>query len=242
MAYITKITLPDSSVYDIKDASAINPNLLINPDFAVNQRGQTEYSGAVFTADRWQAVSVGTKVDLTDGYKVGFTSGSSSQTAAIAQYIEASDAVKGAALTLTLNVRETTSARMYMEFGYLDASSAYKNVASKFITTGAGVYSITGSLPEDCPDRLYVRIYGADKRAGDTNSSYSVFGWAKLEPGSAATPFCPPDPATELAKCQRYYQIRSTGDIAAVDMRPTMRTITDIKQRSDGNYEYIAEL
>lgn len=30
--------------------------------------------------------------------------------------------------------------------------------------------------------------------------------WAKLELGSIATPFVPPDPATELAKCQRYYQ------------------------------------
>ena len=30
--------------------------------------------------------------------------------------------------------------------------------------------------------------------------------WAKLELGSVATPFVPPDPATELAKCQRYYQ------------------------------------
>ena len=29
--------------------------------------------------------------------------------------------------------------------------------------------------------------------------------WAKLELGSIATPFVPPDPATELTKCQRYY-------------------------------------
>lgn len=29
--------------------------------------------------------------------------------------------------------------------------------------------------------------------------------WAKLELGSSATPYCPPDPAAELLKCQRYY-------------------------------------
>ena len=29
--------------------------------------------------------------------------------------------------------------------------------------------------------------------------------WAKLELGSSATPYCPPDPAEELLKCQRYY-------------------------------------
>ena len=28
----------------------------------------------------------------------------------------------------------------------------------------------------------------------------------------------------------------------AVDLRPTMATITDIRQRSDGNYAYSAEL
>ena len=30
--------------------------------------------------------------------------------------------------------------------------------------------------------------------------------WAKLELGGVATPFMPPDPAAELARCQRYYQ------------------------------------
>lgn len=69
-----------------------------------------------------------------------------------------------------------------------------------------------------------------------------IIAGAKLELGSVATPFIPPDPATELAKCQRYYQIRTTGDIDPIDLRPSMRTITDIRERDDGNYEYIAEL
>ena len=64
----------------------------------------------------------------------------------------------------------------------------------------------------------------------------------KLELGSIATPICPPDTATELAKCQRYYQIRSTNDIDPVDLRPSMRaTPTDIKKVT-GGYAYVAEL
>ena len=64
----------------------------------------------------------------------------------------------------------------------------------------------------------------------------------KLEVGNVATPFCPPEPATETAKCQRYYQVRSTGDVEEVDLRPSMRATPTITQLSDGNYAYSAEL
>ena len=36
-------------------------------------------------------------------------------------------------------------------------------------------------------------------------ASGETITWAKLELGSIATPFVPPDPATELVKCQRYF-------------------------------------
>ena len=69
----------------------------------------------------------------------------------------------------------------------------------------------------------------------------AVLNWVKAEIGSVATLFVPPDPATELTKCQRYYQIRTTNDVDPLDMRPSMRTITDIKQVT-GGYAYVAEL
>ena len=62
MAYVTKITLPDGSVYDIKDASSINPNMLINPDFAVNQRGLSSYPAGQYTVDCWKSINVSTEV------------------------------------------------------------------------------------------------------------------------------------------------------------------------------------
>ena len=106
---------------------------------------------------------------------------------------------------------------------------------------------ITITLPDGNDVRMYrgstvdsfsllcqVRVY--------SGKSVSDLRTLKLELGGIATPLCPPDPAVELAKCQRYYQIRSTGDIPAVDLRPSMATIKDIKLREDGNYEYIAEL
>ena len=42
-----------------------------------------------------------------------------------------------------------------------------------------------------------------DNSSNDDIIIYDV----KLELGSVATPFVPPDPASELLKCQRYYQL-----------------------------------
>ena len=33
-----------------------NPNLLINPNFAINQRGQDSYAGKVYGVDRWKGI------------------------------------------------------------------------------------------------------------------------------------------------------------------------------------------
>ena len=40
---------------------------------------------------------------------------------------------------------------------------------------------------------------------GDTSGTECIVEWVKLELGSVATPFVPPDPASELVKCQRYF-------------------------------------
>ena len=46
----------------------------------------------------------------------------------------------------------------------------------------------------------------------------------------------------ELAECQRYYQIRSANNIAAVDMRPTMRLSSPTITSVTGGYAYSADL
>lgn len=67
MSCISQITLPNSDTYDIKDANAINPNLLINPDFAINQRGTVgTVAAGVYAADMWKLES-GTAEVLADG-------------------------------------------------------------------------------------------------------------------------------------------------------------------------------
>ena len=53
---VANTTIPNADTVDGLHANEIasNPNLLINPDFKINQRGQTEYIGAgIYCVDRW---------------------------------------------------------------------------------------------------------------------------------------------------------------------------------------------
>lgn len=54
--------------------------------------------------------------------------------------------------------------------------------------------------------------YNNSTRTFTLTASGEKIAWAKLELGSVATAFVPPNPATELAKCQRQFQrIKSLG-------------------------------
>ncbi|MEK4136465.1 hypothetical protein NSQ93_23115 [Bacillus sp. FSL W8-0445] len=68
------------------------------------------------------------------------------------------------------------------------------------------------------------------------------FYLVKLEKGRFATPYVARSLTEEIAECQRYYQVLSTGSVKQVDLRPMMRKAPTVTQRSDGNYGYDAEL
>lgn len=230
---------------DAVNAAAVtisNPNLLINPDFRINQRGESVYSEVGYTADRWKLQFPNSAASIEDGgYKLGLTSSAiDNSIASVIQTIEEPERFCGRMVTLSVDYKTVVSNRVYIEVATTDHSDASHVVAGKFITEGTGKYSVTGIIPNDVKT-MFVRIYGADRRAGDDIDAYSIINYAKLELGSIATPFTPPDPATELAKCQRYYQIHSTGDIAEVDLRPTMRDIPVVSEAS-GGYAYEVDI
>lgn len=137
---------------------ATNPNLLINPDFKINQRGETDFSvtyhqgtpipqSQKYTVDRWR---------IMDG-EANISNGKFVLTGTIIQVLENSI---GGNFTATVSVESGT------------ATASYNDSTKTFTIVG--------------------------------NSA--VLNWAKLEYGSVATPFIPPDPATELMKCMRYYE------------------------------------
>ena len=175
---------------------ASNPNLLINPDFRINQRGETSYTAAGYTVDGWY--TNGGAVDVTEN---------------------------GVELT-----NSGTSAVRFRQ----NSEITHAQLAGRDITLSAGVggttYSASGKVPETKPanDIQIVSLAPADTDVGiylnysptrDMFYTYAyvpagksaVLNWVKAEIGSVATLFVPPDPATELAKCQRYLTVLPSG-------------------------------
>ena len=173
-----------------------NPNLLINPDFRINQRGETSYTAAGYTVDGWY--TNGGAVDVTEN---------------------------GVELT-----NSGTSAVRFRQ----NSEITHAQLAGRDITLSAGVggttYSASGKVPETKPanDIQIVSLTTADADVGiylnysptrDMFYAYAyvpagksaVLNWVKAEIGSVTTQFVPPNPATELAKCQRYLTVLPSG-------------------------------
>ena len=208
-------------------------NELDNPDFRVNQRGQNEYSTG-YTVDRWYISTDKCKAaPETNGIRLTATATLTSNTHAFWQNLEFPPA--GGEYTLSLNVPEVSGA-WSARIRTVNASGDYvDSYYTSYLHTGVNKMSV------NLPEGEYISAVSIGFNKGTEAGNSLKLAWVKLEAGSAATPFVPPNPATELAKCQRFYQIRTTNNIDPLDMRPSMRTITDIKQVT-GGYAYVAEL
>ena len=94
----------------------------------------------------------------------------------------------------------------------------------------------------DLPDGEYISAVSIGFNKGTEAGNSLKLAWIKLENGSLATMFVAPDRAAELAKCQRFYQIRTTNDINPLDLRPSMRATPSEITAVEGGYAYVAEL
>jgi len=208
-------------------------NELDNPDFRVNQRGQNEYSTG-YTVDRWYISTDKCKAaPETNGIRLTATATLTSNTHAFWQNNEFP--LPPGKYTLSLKAADVTgvwAARIRTVTAAGDYVDSYYTSA---LREGVNKVSV------DLPDGEYISAVSIGFNKGTEAGNSLKLAWAKLESGSLATPFVPPDYAAELAKCQRFYQVRTTNDIDPLDIRPSMITITDIKQVT-GGYAYVAEL
>ena len=208
-----------------------NPNLLINPDFRINQRGQAEYTSG-YTVDRWYSPGKCSAAPISGGVKLTSTVTASSTTHAFWQDFEFP--LPPGKYTLSLKAADVTgvwAARIRTVTAAGDYVDSYYTPRLQ-----AGINSVT----VDLPDSEYISALSVSLNKGIEIGDSLTIEWMKLENGSA-TLFVHPDLATELEKCQRFYQIRSTNDIDPLDLRPSMRAITDVKA-VEGGYAYVAEL
>jgi hypothetical protein len=208
-------------------------NELDNPDFRINQRGQAEYTTG-YTVDRWYISTDKCKAaPETNGIRLTATATLTSNTHAFWQNNEFP--LPPGKYTLSLKAADVTgvwAARIRTVTAAGDYVDSYYTPRLQ-----AGINSVT----VDLSDSEYISAVSIGFNKGTEAGNSLKLAWAKLEGGSLATPFVPPDYAAELAKCQRFYQVRTTNDIDPLDMRPSMRTITDIKA-VEGGYAYVAEL
>ena len=226
------VTAEEKAAWDAVNYS--NPNIADNPNFRINQRGQSEYT-ETYTVDRWK--TGGAKLTVNDGF-ITLENTTEKATATIYQVVENPTALSGKTVVLSFDYNFKTEGA-WISVQAVTNGSWNPSEPVQLTDTGRNVKSTVIALPENLTDlRLAIVIHTTDSAPLATVDIYG----AKLELGEIATPIVPADPATELAKCQRYYQIHSTNDIDPVDLRPSMRaTPTDIKQVT-GGYAYVAEL
>lgn len=160
-----------------------NPNLLINPDFKINQRGKSTYSptGAGYTVDRWVGTNVNTVVNSDGTVSVSSLSG-------IGYYTQHEESISYGKHTYSIYVQAITGT----------VKAFYKSKDSKDIELGTlkqGLNTFTSS--DDGFKSFLLSIAGG---------SSVTLKYAKIEQGTVATSFIAPNQAEEYLKCERFYQ------------------------------------
>jgi hypothetical protein len=174
---------------------ASSPNLLINGDCAINQRGFAggSLSAASYGFDRWKAGAGGCTLSRA-------SDGVITLNGALEQVIEAP---RLASRTVTLSV-DDPSGDLPVDVGSQSAT----------ITAGTGRRSVTLNLTSGDNGDILVRLYPA---------SSMTFSRIKLEVGGIASAWQEPDFATEYARCLRYYEVLLTVGAAGWLSAPALR-------------------
>lgn len=170
------------SLAEINNVS--NPNLIINPDFKINQRGKSVYDSSAksgYTVDRWYVYHSKVTVNSDNTITVDF--------------VDVKGGTINQQLETTLNEQHTAS----INITKITGSIRFYIGTSKYITiSNPGVYTITYDT-----DITQVSLY--NPTSNNATASCTI-KWIKLEKGPIATQFVSSDIGTELLKCQRYYQ------------------------------------
>lgn len=192
-----------STNYNVWNVTYSNPNLLDNPWFTVNQRGWTSGtpSGAnVYTVDRWKINDTTTLVKDDNGITI--TVGDSIE--CLYQFLNMDLVKQIAGKDCTISAMLQTGEVFSIIITPPEDYNAYWDTPEFWV--GNFVCDIYGSY--NAYDKKRLRI--SNGNPGETISIRAV----KLELGSVSTLAndSEPDYATELLKCQRYYQQMSLSD------------------------------
>lgn len=176
-----------------------NPNLLINPDFKINQRGQSTYSSTetICTVDRWIGQNTKTVVNSDGTVTVASLSNRG-------HYTQNEENISYGKHTYSIYVQEITGTVKFF----------YKNKDSKDYQLGIlkqGLNTFVSS--DDGFKALFFQI---------GSGSSVTLKYAKVEQGTVATAFIAPNNSDELDKCLRYFESGSLDTAPGLAIQQTV--------------------
>lgn len=170
-----------------------NPNLLINPDFKINQRKHSSYTAGKYTVDRWYCVSG--KMEIDSNGKVSFLRDDANNWGLYYHIFESLEPFCNK--TVTVSFQEDNGVIYSRTFDIPDLKVVqYDSPQVEGYNFNVDLYRDTSNNPH-----FSLRIF-TNKRDDVTSCSMN---WIKMEYGSMATMYIPPNPTEELIKCKRYY-------------------------------------
>lgn len=174
-----------------------NPNLLINPDFKINQRGASSYEKQGYSVDRWKILNVTVTPSTSGGITV--KNDKYAETGTFVQILEnategdstLSCYVTSVSGTVTMVADDNSQVILKQGLNVVHTSKSTKNFII-FLNQGTSV----------------------------------TLKWVKLEQGSIATSFVEPNISHELDKCLRYFESGSldTAPGLAIQQNVYIRT------------------
>ena len=185
-------------------------NLIINSDFSINQRGQTSYSTAnSYTYDRWLLASVqsvtrqtNTCPDCSAQYMLNISVKNNSANSFCQPMENFSNRFVGKTVTVSLYVKAATNGTLLCGFGNSNIKTI--NATTSWQKVMFTIPSVTASPSST----WHLNGFYLQTPFGETSGAignYSITG-VQVVYGDYAGQYIPPDPATELVKCQRFYQ------------------------------------
>lgn len=155
-----------------------NHNLLINPDFKINQRGNTSYEQQGYSVDRWKIWNVTVTPNSNGG--------------------------------ITIKNDKYTDTGTFIQI--LENATEGESTLSCYVTSVSGTVTMIADDDSQVVLKQGLNVLHTSRNTKNftifLNQGTSItLKWVKLEQGTVATSFIAPNPAEELVKCKRYFQV-----------------------------------
>lgn len=228
--------LADTATIALNSSS---PNLLINGDFKINQRGSSTYTCTKneYTIDRWLGSNNLTVTKTASGVTLSNTSTSASTTF-VQKLEEPYSSFAGQSLTLSAKI----AGEIYFLTTTIPATAPTTATTLKTATISTGVSLVMNVYPNS--------ILGFGIKLSP--EATTTLTYLKLEVGTSPTIFTPRPYAEELALCQRFFTkynnnlyirgviVTTTQARGFIPLLQTMRTVptVTIYNVTSGNIVY----